>query len=58
MSRSTPAVPFVKSPRTRAKNARLWRAAALAALLLSATARAADPWESWPELDLYKQQSP
>jgi hypothetical protein len=51
-------VPFVKPPRARAKNARLWRAATLAALLLSTTARAADPWESWPELDLYKQQSP
>jgi len=33
-------------------------AAALVALLLSATARAGDPWEAWPELDLYKQQSP
>jgi hypothetical protein len=37
---------------------RLWSAPALVALLLSATARAGDPWEGWPELDLFKQQSP
>jgi hypothetical protein len=29
-----------------------WSAAALVALLPSATARAGDPWEAWPELDL------
>jgi hypothetical protein len=32
-------------------------AAALAAFLLSATAWADDPWEFWPEVDLYKQHN-
>jgi hypothetical protein len=46
-------------PRTVARLARsLPGAAALAALLLGGTARADDPWEFWPELDLYKQHSP
>jgi hypothetical protein len=32
--------------------------AALAALLLAGSARAADPWESWPEANLYRNLTP
>jgi hypothetical protein len=38
--------------------ARCLRAAAVVALLLVGTARAADPWEFWPELNLYETLSP
>jgi len=37
---------------------RFVRAVALAALLLGGTARASDPWEFWPELDLYETLGP
>ncbi len=36
----------------------IFRRVALAALLLSATARASDPTELWPELNLYKRLGP
>ena len=41
-----------------ARPARRLRDAALAALLLSGTARAGDPLEFWPELNLYKSTGP